>query len=340
MKFLAGILLPLLLAAPSFAQNAAAQEDFFKGLALEYSPQNSSDYKGAADYYEKAARGGSREALLALARLSAPEGPLWQNGAAWRERLLAASRAGWPEAAERLAQALEKNEIPKSLDLNPAQYYLQAAASGRAAAARRLAEMYLEGASGLARDEKMAAQWFAVAAENHDEASALALGKLYYKQNATLAAHWLSRTNLPEAAFLLGEIRLKEGRFIEAVSAFTAAADQGHPAAHLSLGILNLDNDFGRRPDPREALRHLKIAAQADLPEAAYQLAHMYIEGRATPKDSISGAFWLHRAAEKGHARAGEEYGKLTYNFSIGQKKRLERMIEEGLTPTMQTVVQ
>jgi TPR repeat protein len=66
----------------------------------------------------------------------------------------------------------------------------------------------------------------------------------------------------------------------------------------------------------------------------------MYINGQATPKDGISGAFWLNRAAEKGHAAARTEYDKLIYNFSIGQKKRLERMIEEGLTTTMQTTVQ
>ncbi len=338
-KFLCPALFALLmLSAPAWPQSEA-QDEFMAGLALEYSPEGSPNYKRAAAHYEKAAAAGSREALLALARLSAPQGPLWRDGAAWRDRLLAAARAGWPEAAFNLARALEQNQAP-ARGLNPAQYYLQAAAAGHGPAALRLGELYLAGGGGLRRDEKLAALWFTAAAENHEEAAALALGKLYYETDPPTAARWLERTGLPEAAWLLGEIRLKEGRFIEAVNSFTVAADQGYAPAHLSLGLLNLDNDFGRRPDPRAALRHLKIAAQADLPEGSYHLAHIYLEGRGTPKDGITAAFWLHRAAARGHARARAEYDKLTYNFSVGQKKRLERMIEEGITPTMQTTVQ
>ncbi len=118
------------------------------------------------------------------------------------------------------------------------------------------------------------------------------------------------------------------------------AADQNYPQAHLALGLLELDNPIGRRTNQGQALRHFKIAAQADLPEGSYRLAHMYLKGEGTPKDSLTAAFWLFRAAAKGHEPAREEYDKLTYNFSIGQKKRLDRMIEEGVTPSMRTQVQ
>ncbi|UQZ89634.1 hypothetical protein C4J81_10605 [Deltaproteobacteria bacterium Smac51] len=324
--------------APAPAQNEA-QREFMAGLSLEYSPEAAPDYQKAAGHYERAAAAGSREALLALSRLKGPLAPLWRDGASWRDSLLAASRAGWPEAAFQLAQALEKNEVPRE-GLTPAQFYLQSAASGYGPAALRLGEMYLSGSGNLNKDESQAALWLTVAAENHEPSAALALGKLYYEKNPATASRWLERSDLPEASYLLGEIYLKDRRFIEAVSAFTFSSDQGYAPAHLSLGLLNLDNEFGRRPNPREALRHLKIAAQADLPEGSYHLAQMYIKGQGTPKDTITGAFWLSRAAAKGHAEAQSEYDKLTYNFTVGQKKRLERMIEEGFSPTMQTTVQ
>ena len=342
MKLLIKIILTLFLvaAAPLAAQEgdgSAAQNEYLAGLALEYRPEGPPDYPGAAARYQAAAGQGSREALWALARLSRPDGPLWSNADNWRDRLLAASRAGWPEAAYQLAQALENKLIT---GLNPAGFYLQAAAAGHGPAAFRLGQLYLEGQAGLPQDEARAALWLTVAAENHEEDAALALGRLYYEKNPDTARKWLEKTGSPEGSYLLGNLYIKEKRFVEAVSAYTVAADQHYAPAHLALGLINLDNDFGRRPNPREALKHFKIAAQADLPEGSYRLAHMYLTGTATPKDSITGAFWLHRAAVRGHEAAPAEYDKLVYNFTVGQKKRLERMIEEGVAPTTQTPVQ
>ena len=324
---------------PALAKSQAARDEFLSGLALEYRPYELPDYQGAALRYRQAAADGSREALLGLARLYGPGSPLWSGPETWREHLLAASRAGWPEAAFQLAEALEKQTVSAE-GLDPVQFYLQAAVAGVGPAALRLGKLYLEGGLGLDKDENQAAIWLAVAAENHEAAAGLALGRIYYEKNPAAAARWLERANSPEAGYLLGELYLKDKRFIEAVSAFTASADQGYPQAHLALGLLNLDNDFGRKTNPREALKYLKIAAQADLPEGSYQLARMYLTGTATPKDPITGAYWLNRAAVRGHAKAKDEYDKLVYNFSVGQKKRLERMIEDNSVPGMQTPVQ
>lgn len=326
MNFLKLVALPFFVvftASPVMAQSDAGREELLSGMALEYRPDSPPDYHEAAARYRVAAAAGSREAWLGLVRLTEPGGPLWSGPEPWRENLLAASRAGWPEAAFQLAEALEKQTVASG-GLNPLQFYVQAATAGYGPAALRLGELYLEGGSDLARDEKQAAIWLAVATENHEAA----------------AARWLEKANSPEAGYLLGELYLRDKRSIEAVAAFTTSADQGYPQAHLALGLINLDNDFGRKTNPREALRHLKIAAQADLPEGSYQLARMYLTGTATPKDPITGAYWLHRAAARGHEKAADEYGKLVYNFSVGQKKRLERMIEDGSVPGMQTPVQ
>lgn len=334
-----------LLSLPALADARGAapgQREFLAGLTLEYRAEGSPDYPAAAAYYKAAARAGSREALLALARLSAPDEPLWSGPENWRDRLIAAAGAGWPEAAYNLADALERGKIDQApSDGAITDLYVQAASGGFGPAAMRLGQICLEGRAGWPeRDESQAAMWFTVAAENHEPAAFLALGKMFYETNPPASARWLERASTPEASCLLGELYLKDRRIIEAVSAFTAAADQNYAPAHLALGLLNLDNDYGRRPSVREALRHLKIAAQADLPDGAYHLGHMFLKGQGTPRDSITAAYWLNRAAEKNHPLARAEFDKLTYNFTDGQKKRLERMITDNQVPTMQTPVQ
>jgi len=325
------VLLILCWAAPAAAQTDPAWTGFLAGLALEY--RTPPDAVGARDHYLGAARAGSREALLGLARLHGPESPLWQGPELWRDHLLAAARAGWAEAAFTLGEALEKKTVS---GLDPVPFYLKAAAAGHPAAAHRLAALYDEGAGGLTRDPAQALMWLTVAASGEDREAALELGRHFYQKNQETAAVWLEKSGLPEALYWLGEIHLRNRRASEAWEAFTRAAEAGRIEAHLALGLLNLDNDFGRRPDPRAALRHFKMAA--DLPEGAYRLGHMFLAGLATPKDPITGAFWLKRAAEKGHDRARAEYDKLWLTLSPGQQKRLERMIEEGLAPTTRTL--
>jgi TPR repeat protein len=318
-------------AAEGQPDKGQAWTEFLAGLASEY--QMKPDSAKAREHYLAAARAGSREALLGLARLHSPEGPLWQGPDLWREHLLAAARAGWAEAAYTLAETLEKDPGP---GLNPVSFYLQAAAAGHPAAAHRLAVLYDEGAGGLVRDAGQAILWLTVAAARDDPVAALELGRYYYQNYPEEAAVWLEKSGTAEALYWLGEIHLKNRRVSEAMAAFTKAAEADRPEAHLALGLLSLENDFGRRADPRAALRHFKKAAE--LPEGAFQLAHMFLAGLATPKDSITGAFWLNRAAEKGHEKARSEYDKLWLTFTPGQQKRLERMIEEGLPPTTRTL--
>ena len=326
------VLAALLWAAPAAqAQSGPAWTEFLAGLAREH--RIPPEAAGAREHYLAAARAGSREALLGLARLHGPEGPLWQGPDLWRDHLLAAARAGWAEAAADLAESLEKKAVP---GLEAATFYLQAAAAGHPGAAHRLAILYDEGAGGLQRDSSQALLWLTVAAASGHQEAALELGRHHFKKHPEEAMVWLEKSGAPEALYWLGEIHLGNRHLPEALAAFTQAARAGRPEAHLALGLLNLDNDFGRRPDSRAALRHFKMAA--DLPEGAYQLGRMFLAGLATPKDPITGAFWLNRAAEMGHDRARSEYEKLELILSPGQHKRLARMIEEGLPPTARTL--
>lgn len=331
----------VLICPPAFsAEKNGGLEKYLAGLALEFSPEGRPDYQGAWAHYQAAAEAGSREALLALARLSDPAGPLKGRPEVWRGHLKKAAEAGWPEAAYELARAIESGSAAAA-GLSPApDYYFQAALGGHPRAAARLGEMYLEGAAGLPRDEGQGAVWLAVAAEKNEPSAALALGRLYYESKPEAAKLWLEKAGLPESYYLLGRLNFNEGRIVEALNYLTVAADRAYAPAHLSLGLLNLDNNHGLKANPREALKHFKAAAQAGLPEAAYQLAKMYLAGQATPKDSITGAFWLHQAAEGGHEAARDEFEKLTLNFTVGQTRRLERMIAEGQAPTAKLPVQ
>lgn len=316
-----------------------ARQEYLSGLALEFNPEIRPDYTTIARHYQSAAERGSREALLALARLSEPGGPLDKGPQVWQGHLLKAAAAGWPEAAFNLGEALGQGTLPSNPALNPAYFYMQAATAGHGTAALRLGEIYLEGSHGLERDEAQAVIWLGLAANNSEEAAALRLGQIYYEKNPPVALSWLQRTTTADGAYLLGQLYLKAGRVIEAVSSLTAAADQGQAPANLALGVIYSENDLGLRTNPRAAIRHFKIAAQAGLPEGCYELALMYLQGEATPKDPITGAFWLHQAASRGHKTAHEKLNSLKTNFTVGQLKRLERMVTEDVAPTTQTKV-
>ncbi|MDR1922189.1 MAG: hypothetical protein LBS31_10685, partial [Candidatus Adiutrix sp.] len=117
-----------------------AQEELLAGLAQEYRPEGAPDHQAAATHYQAAARAGSREALLALARLHAPDGPLWRTAEVWRGHLLAAAEAGWPSAAFELGEAIEKGAVPAG-SLEPFLLFQQAAAAGHGPAALRLGQL-------------------------------------------------------------------------------------------------------------------------------------------------------------------------------------------------------
>ncbi|MGL4209621.1 MAG: tetratricopeptide repeat protein [Candidatus Adiutrix sp.] len=331
-------LMLLVIAITVYPQKAGAQikpgQDFLEALAWEYAPLGAADYEKAASLYEKSAAGGFKGAFLALARLYAPHGPLWAGEETWFRHLLGAAMAADSEAAFELACALEAGTIVKE-GFEASDFLKQAASLGHGEAALKLGKQYLDGL-GADADEKTGAMWLAVAANYNQPEAALILGRFYFETNPKEALRWLEEAQGAEANYLAGEMYLKQRRFIEAIGALTVAAEALHPRASLVLGQLNFENDFGRRPNLREALRLFKVAAQGGDVDGFYRLGHMYIGGHATPKDVLTGAFWLYQAAERGHEAAENEYNKLIYNFTIGQKKRLERMIEEGKTPSSQ----
>lgn len=81
---------------------------------------------------------------------------------------------------------------------------------------------------------------------------------------------------------------------------FEQAAQQGHPEALISTGIM-LGNGIGVEIDRPRALEYIRRAAELEVPEAMFQLALGAVSGVAAPKDLPAARRWLEQAAIRGH---------------------------------------
>lgn len=160
-----------------------------------------------------------------------------------------------------------------------------AAEKGEPAAHTLLGKLYAEGL-GVARDDALAARWYARGAD---------LGDV-------------------EAAFSLG-VMMAEGQTVKkdrttAAELFEKAARKGHPYANYNLALLFLRGD-GKPENPYRAVMHLRYAAEQGIAAAQFDLATLYLTGHGVKADAYEASRWLHRAAEQGFAAAELEYGVL-----------------------------
>ncbi len=109
----------------------------------------------------------------------------------------------------------------------------------------------------------------------------------------------------PEAQYTLAHLLLK-GRGGMAADASSAiawlekAAGNGHPDAAFDLALLYLEGESGQKDDG-QALYWITAAAERGHSEAQYYLGLAY--QKSNPEN---GVFWLRKAAGGGHAGAGE----------------------------------
>jgi TPR repeat protein len=157
-------------------------------------------------------------------------------------------------------------------------------AAGDPKAMALLGELYANG-FGVPRDDRKAAEWYALAADRGDREAMFAL-----------------------AMFRLGGrvgARDRDG----AVTLLGQAAKLGHVAAAYDLALLHLENqDFAR------AAELLKTAADAGSPEAQYALATLYKEGRGVPQDRAQATRLMAAASRTGNVDAEVEYAIALFN--------------------------
>jgi uncharacterized protein len=150
-----------------------------------------------------------------------------------------------------------------------------------------IGRIYAEG-YGVAKDEKLAAQWYARGAELGDT----------------------------EAMFAYA-IMLAEGRGVNkdrtaAAKMFEAAAQHGHVLANYNLALLFLKGD-GKPENPYRAAQHLAYAAANGIAAAQYDLGTLYRLGVGVEPNAFEAAKWIGKAANAGYPDAEVEYAVILF---------------------------
>ncbi len=107
-----------------------------------------------------------------------------------------------------------------------------------------------------------------------------------------------------------GQRAFDQGRFADALAAWSPLAARGNPRAELGLGVL-YDLGDGVGQDARAALGWYRKAAEAGLADAELNVAVMYDSGRGTPRDAAAAALWYARAAAHHDHRAEYDLAQL-----------------------------
>lgn len=195
--------------------------------------------------------------------------------------------------------------------MNPQELSMtrQAAENGSASAQVLLAIAYLNGDAGLAKDGKLAAQWFERAALQGSGYAEGRLADLYadgigVAKNLKIAADWRER-----------------------------AARRGNVDAQFKLGQMYLEGT-GVAPDRQRARSWLQSAAEEGNREAAYLLARMYREGLGGPEDQAMADHWLYKSALGGYGAAEDMLSWIksfghTYDKTVSHEA-VRRLAEDG----------
>ena len=81
-------------------------------------------------------------------------------------------------------------------------------------------------------------------------------------------------------------------------------AEAGDPWAQLNLGSAYDNGMAGFALDPVQAVTWYRLAAQAGLAEAQFNLAHCLATGSGTARNDVEALAWMRRAADQGLASA------------------------------------
>ncbi len=90
---------------------------------------------------------------------------------------------------------------------------------------------------------------------------------------------------------------------VEAAKWYRKAAEQGHPYAQFSLGLA-LYNGDGVKKDLAEAISWYRKSAEGGADKAQFNLGNAYWNGKGAPQDYVEAAKWYRKAAEQGMPQA------------------------------------
>ncbi|MEI6654353.1 MAG: tetratricopeptide repeat protein [Verrucomicrobiota bacterium] len=221
--------------------------------------------------------------------------------------IIVAAERGEAEAQFQLARACLRGEgVPK--DVNKAYHLMKAAADqGHADAMGGLGYFYSVGVV-VAKDEKLAAEWFRKGATKGSAKAQLNLGKLLLAEKAG------------------GDGADPEKLHAEAVQWIKQAADQGLPEAGLAYGNILYFGDHGVARDYAKAAPYLTIAAEHGLAEALNYLGVMNEYGLGMPKNVAAAEPLYRQAALKGNAKAQSNLGAILNPRNENHETRIEAL--------------
>ncbi len=169
-----------------------------------------------------------------------------------------------------------------AVDLYPQAFeqFQKAADKGYGSAMVLLGIMYQYG-YGIARDDKLAAEWYHKAAETGDAFAMTQLGLAHQKGEGVAPDY--------QEAFEW---------YHKAIERYRKAADKGEAVAMTVLGSMYEEGIGVGAPDDKEAIEWYRKAANKGYIDAMYRLGDMYKEGKGVAQDDKEADEWYRRAIE------------------------------------------
>ncbi|HEX4143446.1 MAG TPA: SEL1-like repeat protein [Pirellulales bacterium] len=199
-------------------------------------------------------------------------------------------------------------------DAKAFNYYLQGAEKGNFDARKKVTAAYSEGI-GVKQDWTKVFEWTQNFAADGDAYWQAALGDLYLEGNGVernyeLAEDWFRKTAASSDGEDLAELQL--GRMyangwgltkdpLKAIAWYQKSAEHNSPLAQYELGDLYRVGAPGIPRSYDEALKWLKLAADAGNSDAQLILGVMYHNGEGVAQDYGEARQWYVKAAESGN---------------------------------------
>ena len=208
-------------------------------------------------------------------------------------------------------QALEAYNLGKY----PQAYkeFRQAAMDGHADSQYNLAVMLYSG-KGMPKDKAEAVYWFVKAAKSGDKSAQYNLGVLFSSDDE-LPDEYPKMEN----GGIYFEVSSEQPNSNEekAFKWYKMAAEQGHEAAQLNLGVM-YHQGVGVKQDFAEAIKWYQKAAEHSNTKAQLNLGILYDMGKGVEKDVVKASEYYEKAAKKGMRDAQYNLGIIYYNGEGG----------------------
>lgn len=259
------------------------------------------DKDKALDWLRKAAASGHAEAEHLLgSNYLLGEGGLDKDPQRGVGYLVRAAEKGHPGAQSNLAWAYYTGTGVTQDEARARALYVQAAEQGLARAAIVAGTLFEEGRGGPA-DPELAVRYYRIADVQGSPYAGAKLGRMIVNnsydpsdlpETAEVAPSWVAQ------AADAGE----EG----ALDWLNARAAEGDTLSHFLLGALYHESQTVPQ-DPEQAVRHMRIAAEAGIVPAQIQFARFHAEGYGVERSLVQAHVWTNIAASNGSDDAAEK---------------------------------